>query len=356
MTTESTPSRSWLLSALVLSAFFVSGIAGLVHEVIWIRLLRHVMGNSTFAISMVLTVFMGGLALGSFLAGRLAGRLRRPLIAFALLELGIGLYGLALPWLLEMAQPIYRGLYAAADGNFVVVTFARFIVSTLMLLIPATLMGTTLPILAHLFEGKPGERKGTGLGTLYAVNTLGAAVGAASAGFLWIPSLGMTRTIFLAAFFNVIVALAGLVLARKFGSREPAPRQQSFRGGDTEDRGPWRGLLLAYGASGFSALVYEVAWTRVLSAQIGSTVYAFSMMLTAFILGLGLGSLLAEPLVKRLKRPALTLAFVQALIAAACIAVVPLFEWLPVHLTGWVANSSDQGFFSLQRTLFGVLW
>lgn len=359
VTTDSKPRAGRLLTALVLSAFFVSGIAGLLHEVIWIRLLRHVMGNSSFAISMVLTVFMGGLALGSFLAGRMARRLRRPLLAFAAIEACIGLYGLALPHLLNAAQPLYQGMYAAADGSLVVVTLARFGLSALLLLVPATLMGTTMPILAHLFEetGSTGRKVSIGLGTLYAVNTLGAALGAASTGFLWIPTLGMQKTIFLAALLNGLVALAGVLLQKRMGAREPEVSAAQSEQASVAPRGAgsWRLLLFAYGASGFSALTYEVSWTRVLSAQIGSTVYAFSMMLTAFILGLGLGSLVAARWVDRLARPTFTLAVLQAGIALACFLIVPAFEWLPVHLTGVIARASADGFMSLQVTLFGVL-
>jgi spermidine synthase len=333
----------------VLAAFFVSGVAGLAHEVAWTRLLRLVMGNSTLAISTVLTVFMGGLALGSYCAGRLIERRDDPLRVFALLEGAIGLYGLGLPWLIDASLPAYRAVYAAAGGQLLVVSVARFAISALLLAVPATLMGATLPVLTHWFAARS-ARMGMSVGTLYAINTLGAMTGATVTGFLLVPLLGVRATIWTAAGLNALVCAVGLLLHRAAGRAAPVAATAAPADGGQQRRL----LLVGYAASGFAALLYEVAWTRVLATMIGSTVYAFSMMLSAFILGLGLGSLVAARFVDRLRRPVQVLALVQAGIGVACLAVVPLFHALPLHLAGWIVDASTS-FMRLQLTEFGVL-
>ena len=146
------------LQILLVILFFASGACGLVYEIVWSRLLVLVMGATTFAISTVLTAFMAGLALGAYLGGLLAPRLRRPAMAYGLMEIGIGLYALLLPWLLSLAVPLYRWLYGASESNFLLLTTVRFVVCTLLLLIPTTLMGATLPVITQHLAARTGNR------------------------------------------------------------------------------------------------------------------------------------------------------------------------------------------------------
>lgn len=349
-TERATPRATALL---LLGAFFFSGVAGLVHQVAWTRVLRHVMGNTTFAITTVLTVFMGGLALGSFLGGRWIERRRDPLRVFALLEVGVALTALAVPLAVDALGPVYGAIYRATDGAFVPLTLARFLFCGLVLLPTATMMGATLPILVRFFAGADGAVRGVGLsaGRLYAVNTLGAVLGASGAGFVLLPHLGVARSIAVAAGLNLLVGAVGLVLHRRAGaSAEIAPAAGGQRREGARD-GP---LLAAYALAGASALGYEVAWTRLLSSMIGSSAYAFSMMLSAFILGLGLGSLAVSRFADRVREPLRAAAWLQLGIAAAALAVVPLFAVLPVWTLGLILRVRES-FWALHAAELGLL-
>ena len=183
------------VTLLLLAAFFASGIAGLVHEVAWTRVLRHVMGNTSFAVTTVLTVFMAGLALGSLVAGRLIERRSDPVRVFAILEGAIGATCLVLPAAIDALEPIYRALYQATGGSFLLLSLVRVVFCSLVLLPAATMMGATLPVLVRQLVGASGS-VGSSVGRLYAINTLGALAGAALSGFALIPALGVTRRLF----------------------------------------------------------------------------------------------------------------------------------------------------------------
>jgi spermidine synthase len=348
----------------VLAAFFVSGACGLIHEVVWTRLLRHVMGNTTFAITTVLCAFMAGLALGSYLAGRIVDRRNDPLRVFAFLEGTIGVYCLLLPWLIDGMQPLYKVLYQHTHTTFYVFGLIRFLFSGLILLVPATFMGATLPVLTKFFTRSP-ERLGWSVGTLYAVNTFGAVLGAWSSGFILMPALGVTPTLYLACLFNVLVGGAAYGLYRRSlkPERATAPREGDGRRNKPEAKKKGKGapgrdaaakqtvpssspglqlaLLVGYGLSGFAALVYEIAWTRALSLLIGSTVYAFSAMLTAFVLGLAVGAAVCSRWVDRLRDPLRFLVGLQLGIGFSALLVVPVIGRLPLFVTGMIAELLD---------------
>lgn len=217
MTPDARPMQEWTAPAqgigtAILCAFFVSGVCGLLHQIVWTRLLRHVMGNDTFAITTVLCAFMGGLALGSYAGGRLIDRRRDALRVFAILEGAIALYCLLLPALIDLTdlthltEPIYVHIYRSTEASFY--TFS------LLLLLPATMMGATLPILTRFLVRSP-DRVGCPVETLYGVNMFGAVAGAAATGFLLLPSLGLQKTIYLGCLLNFAVCTAGLVLFQR---------------------------------------------------------------------------------------------------------------------------------------------
>src|SRR5471030_2109649 len=162
--------------------FFLSGACGLIYEVLWCRQLGLIFGNTVHSLSAVLTAFMAGLALGSYIAGRVAHRLSRPLIVYGALELLIGLFCAALPWMLSDRGPVvpfYRSLYGETGSSSLSVV--RFAISLFLLLIPTTFMGATLPVLSHYMTGLKSSL-GRTAGMLYAVNTFGAVFGAAATG------------------------------------------------------------------------------------------------------------------------------------------------------------------------------
>jgi spermidine synthase len=167
------------LFALILGCFFVSGFTGLVYEILWTRMIHKIIGSSPFAVSIVLTVFMGGLGLGSYLAGRVIDRVKEPLRLvriYGLLELGIGAYGLLLPLLLAVFKPVYAALYNGLFQHFFLYNLLTFAGCVLLLIVPVTCMGATLPILSRFFVTSL-SAVGTRVGRLYGLNTIGAAAG-----------------------------------------------------------------------------------------------------------------------------------------------------------------------------------
>jgi spermidine synthase len=260
-------------------AFLLSGSAGLIHEVVWTRLLSHLFGVTAFAVSTVLAAFMGGLALGSAVAARRAERGNGARL-YALLEIGIGLYALAIPWLLQLAEPVYGALWRRFHLSFTTFTTLRFLLASAILLVPTMMMGATLSVLAdHLAR----QRNRLTATWLYTLNLLGAVLGVAVAGFVLLPRLGIWGTVCTAGAINIGVGVAVLLF-------RPATEVRRATAVPAAIVAPPRLLLLAALTSGFLALTTQVAWTRVLCLIVGSTTYAFSSVLLVYLLALGVGS------------------------------------------------------------------
>ena len=304
--------------ALFVLVYLLSGAAALIYEVVWARLLTLHMGSTVTAVGTVLAAFMGGMAGGAMLAGRVAPRLdrRQALRGYAALEAAIAAGAVLVPLAFAAFRPLLALAYA--DGGSVWFGSIRVLTSLTVLAAPAAAMGATLPFAVRWFVG-PTAHPGREAGALYAANTLGAALGAAGAGFVLLPWLGLTGAALCAVTLNAASAAGALVLAAfgsdaaiaagpaatKHGQRQKrlhrahgrrASGDASNRKGDAESDpaavtpGPaWR-IPAALALSGFVALTYEVAWTRVLALVLGPTTYAFSAMLATFIGGLAAGS------------------------------------------------------------------
>ncbi len=298
------PRTSQLAFPLIACLFFASGVTALVYEVAWLRSLILIFGSTAFAVSTVLSSFMAGLAAGSYAIGRWVDRRGRPLVVYGVLELGIGLYALAIPYLFGALEPVYRGLWVALQPPPYVFALIRFALCFAVLFLPTAMMGGTLPALARFTAGTP-RNLVTGVGGLYGINTLGAFFGTMLAGFWLLPGLGLGATLQLTAAVNLAIGAAALGLAWWSGERratgaevkaggEPSAGEQELTPAGAGDDGMLsRGVITAaFAITGFAALALEVAWTRVLALVIGPSVYAFSLMLGAFLAGLALGSLI----------------------------------------------------------------
>src|SRR4051812_4238890 len=205
------------MRSVILACFFLSGASGLVLEMLWTRMLTLVFGSTTLAVSTVLTAFMGGLGLGSYLAGKVADRLKTPARTYALVEASIGVYALLVPLVISFYPGLNRWLWAAFGDRYALLSILRFVASAGLLILPTTLMGATLPILARHFVRHPWKLRRVGLriGALYAVNLFGAVAGSFFAGFVFLPSMGLRWTNVTAASFNLTLA-AAILLARRF--------------------------------------------------------------------------------------------------------------------------------------------
>ena len=312
--------------------FFLSGAAGLVYEVCWTRLLILPMGSTVYSMTAVLTAFMGGLALGAFLAGRWIDRHGRPLRVYALLELGIGAFCLVLPWVVQAEQPLFRWVYQNFATSFLPFHLFKFFACGLVILVPATLMGGTLPVLCRYFMDEAG-RIGNSLGWLYAVNAFGAVAGSLLAGFVLIPQLGLRGAMLVGVGTSLSVAAIAWLAQSRFpahttsGGKKAAPLAASF---DATRRSTHvHVLLVGYGLSGLAAMLFQIAWTRVLVLVVGSSVYALALVVSAFILGLAVGSSIASGVADRLRNPSAAFALAELGIGFTALAMVPVFQSFP---------------------------
>lgn len=327
------------ISLVIFVCFLLSGASALIYQVAWARHLTLILGSTSFAVSTVLTAFMAGLALGSYACGRLIDRVGTPLLVYAALELIVGLYALAVPWVFEGIVPLYQWTWLNFHPQFYAFSLLRFVLVFLVLLVPTTCMGATLPALSKFYALSPAPSLALNVGRLYAVNTFGAVLGTLAAGFWLMPQWGLNQTVWTASGTNV--ALAALIGLCVWASPPPFKRCWLVRaraGAEAHAQAPaqggqrWQGrfLLISFALTGFCAMALEVAWTRVLSLILGPSVYAFAVMLTTFLFGLALGSFLAARLLARWKVSTFGFLFgLQLLIGLAVYATLLLFNELP---------------------------
>src|SRR5215211_7800405 len=266
--------------------FVLSGATGLIYEVLWARMLGLVFGATTLAVSTVLAAFMGGLALGSALAGKLAQRIRKPLSTYGLMEIGIAVYALLVPFLFRWIDDLYALIWQQLQPGYFAFSLWRFVLSGLVLLAPTTLMGATLVVLTVALV-RSSERDSNSVTRLYACNLAGAILGTLAAGFVLLPALGVRTTIAVAAAINVVVGVIAIVLQRRT-SVSDQPRLEVAESNAMVDSAPfWAFAALA---SGFVTISTQVSWTRVLTMIIGSSTYAFSIVVALFLIGLAGGA------------------------------------------------------------------
>jgi spermidine synthase len=287
----------YLFIGLVYFIFFMSGVAALIYEVVWIRYLSLIFGGSHLAVTTVLAVFMGGLALGSYLIGKKSGSCDKLLRLYGFLELGIAVSALFFVALMHLYPLIYVPLAHVNQTSPLYLSVIRVTFAAIALILPTTLMGGTLPVLSGFISGHT-RRLGSRLSLLYGFNTLGAVAGAALTGFFLLNNFSVSTTLATAVVINFVIGILGIILQDKVQSvlndegdattDVDAPDTAAPEG--TANLFSLKLVLWGIGVSGFCALGYEVLWTRVLSIVIGASVYGFTLLLMAFLAGIGLGS------------------------------------------------------------------
>jgi spermidine synthase len=316
--------------------FFLSGMGSLALEVVWTRQLRLIFGSTTLAASTILVAYMLGLGIGGLAGGRIAGRVRDGIRAYGWIEIAIGAYALMVPWLLLAVPLLDRSVLHGLA--FWPAALCRFFVVLLLLLIPTVLMGATLPILvAALVRRDPRVAGSTGL--LYGLNTFGAVAGVFVATFVLFPTLGLARTNAFGALLDAMVGLLALtIVARRIAAWQGTTNDAIAAQDATHEAPPLRvGLLLAtYATVGFSALLYEVAWTRALAVVLGSSIYAFSSMLGSFLTGIAAGSLLFRRWIDRSTQPIVLLQGGLVALAALGLVTTLALPHLPGLLLAWM--------------------
>jgi spermidine synthase len=311
--------RSHRFLPLLLVLFVGSGCSALIYEVVWLQLLQLVIGSSAASIAVLLGTFMGGMCLGSIALPRIISARRHPLRVYALLELGTGAFGFAvlfgLPWV--------QHLYTASIGHGLPGILLRSAASAICLLPPTLMMGATLPAISRWIETTP--QAASWWGFFYGGNIAGGVFGCLLAGFYLLRVHDMATASYVAAFINLVVALASLALARFVTYEAPAA------GMEAAERAPdsWP-VYFAIALSGLCALGAEVIWTRTLSLMLGPTVYTFSIILGVFLTGLGLGSSGGAAMARENSRPRFLLALCQLLqVLAIAFAAYMLADFLP---------------------------
>lgn len=335
----------------VTACFVLSGFAALLYQTAWLRQFSLVFGTSELAVATVLAAYMGGLAIGAMLAERFLGLVRRPVLTYGILEAGIAVSALAVPWFLGLAGLLYAAVLGGQPGPVDAAAFGQsgfyLIVGFLVLLVPTGLMGATLPLLTR-YAVRTDAQVGSRVALLYGSNTAGAVLGTLVAAFVLLPRLGLSATVWVGVVVNFLVFLLAALLARSqtqpvIDNAEPGIESTS----QMELRSFWKSTLrpMALGlrgqvdqwrqafdanagwvpvfmfVSGANAFLYEVLWTRMLAHVLGGSIYAFATMLAAFLTGIAIGGTFAGRFAATRSRAALGFVWCQVGIALLSILV-----------------------------------
>ena len=295
-----------------------SCMCGVLYEVIWARQLILFFGSPVFAVSAILSALAGGLGLGNFCFRRLADGEKRPLRLYAFLGVGLGIFALIFPTLLDILNAICVLIYRGLDVGFYLLSLIRFVLSFVVLLIPSTLIGSILLLLSRSAK----ERcAGFRADRLFTIGTLGASAGCIAAGFFLIQLLGVQSSVYLGVAINLILAGVAFGVDRSWSEISVELRQDA-----NDESGISRiGEIWTFAVAGFCAMAYAVLWTRILIPFLGNSAYAFSVMLTALLLGIAVGSFLFAAIARRIQAFVNLLGLVQIGVGLSVVALIPAF-------------------------------
>jgi predicted membrane-bound spermidine synthase len=307
----------------LLALFVVSGFTGLIYESIWSHYLKLFLGHAAYAQSLVLAIFMGGLALGSWVIARCSFRIHRLLMAYVLVEAVIGILGLIFhPTFVAAYDFSFATAIPALPSAFWIHAY-KWSLGSLIIFPQSVLLGMTFPLISGGLIRRWPDRPGETLATLYFTNSLGAAIGVLVSGFVLIGAVGLPGTIESAGILNIALALAIWIAVR--GRAEPAPAPPpaaAYSDKDEVDR--W--LLIAASLTGTASFMYELGWIRMLSLVLGSSTHSFELMLSAFIFGLAFGGLYVRRRIERLKEPLAYVAYVMMVMGTLAALTLPAYN------------------------------
>lgn len=369
------------LYAVALLLFLLSGASSLAYEVAWVRLLSLAFGVSVYAVSAVLTAFMGGLALGSWLFGRIVSRFngqeaQKALLFYALIQLGVGLFALFTPLIFQQLTQLYASIDQTGVLSRSATTAVRFGLAFLVMLVPTLLMGGTLPVIGHLLARRD-DTRGEVMGALYAANTFGAVLGTVAAGMLLIRLFGVNTTIWIAATVDLLIALLAFWLWRfelqldlklPRAARQRAKLERAEESGRAKKRkrrhqtekdapleaqtmvqnGPLAAytmqiVLFGFALSGFLSLAYQVVWTRLLAIFSVNGIFSFSIMLATFLIGLAVGGAIVSRFVDRVQNRMALFGYLQLAIGTSSILMLFIFSRLRTLIERFTMPDSYSG-------------
>lgn len=338
--------------------FIISGAAGLIYESIWARYLGLFVGHTAYSQVLVLTIFLGGMALGAMLIGQRSSKLRDPLRGYAFVELALAVIALVFHGLfLKVTSFAYDTIFPAMTGS-AMLTVVKWSIAGALILPQAILLGMTFPLMVagvlRRFASAPGQT----ISLLYFSNSLGAAGGVLLAGFYLLKLSGLPGTILFAGLLNLTAALASYLLTHRFPlaeatghpALEPEARH-SVEAMRTKRLLPFL-LTVSFGTA-LASFIYEISWLRMLALVLGSATHSFELMLSAFILGLALGAFWVRRRSDQWTQPLRALGIVQWIMGFTALATLPLyiasFGWTAELLGAFAKTDGGYAGFTLSR-------
>jgi spermidine synthase len=305
--------------------FAVSGFSGLIYESIWTHYLKLFLGHAAYAQTLVLAIFMGGMAIGSWLSSRYSGRWRNLLLGYALTEGIIGICALVFHTAFAGTIDYAYSTSIPQLGNPFAVSAFKWTISTLMILPQSVLLGMTFPLMSAGILRLFPERPGRSIALLYFSNSIGAAVGVLASGFFLIRLTGLPGTIRIAGVINLLLAITVWLLVRRSphgheGSPAETGSSPAYRGMTC-----YRGFLFVSLVTGAASFIYEIGWIRMLSLVLGTSTHAFELMLSAFIMGLAFGGLWIQRRIDLTADPIRYLAVVQVIMGVLALSTLLLY-------------------------------
>ncbi|HEX7953863.1 MAG TPA: hypothetical protein VF523_12415 [Burkholderiales bacterium] len=335
----------------LLVIFTLSGFSGLIYESIWSHYLKLFLGHAAYSQVLVLVIFMGGLAIGSLLAGRFSARWKRVLLAYALVEAITGLLALVFHGAFDRITQASFAYVIPNLGSSASVHAYKWGLGALMLLPQSILLGMTFPLMSAGFIRNSPDKAGRSLSMLYFTNSLGGAVGVLASGFLLIPNVGLPGTIMTAGLLNIVVAFATWLLVRNMALPEaPAASPTAVPAAADRETVSYRLLLVASLVTGMASFCYEIGWLRMLSLVLGASTHAFELMLSSFILGLALGGLWIRRRIEKATDLRNMLAVIQVAMGLLALATLFVygrtFDWMSVVMNTFARTESGYAGFN----------
>ncbi len=317
--TSTFPSGPWIYFLL----FALSGFAGLIYESIWSHYLKLFLGHAAYAQTLVLALFMGGMALGSWLAGKWGLRWRNLLVGYAIIELVIGVLGIVFHELFTTVTSFAFEVLIPGIGQPALVDVSKWLLAAALIFPQTILLGMTFPLMSAGVIRRFPEDKGKTIASLYFTNSIGAAMGVLASGFYMVNAFGLPGTVMIAGVLNI--ALAILVLALSLKHNVAAEEKSTATATGEVQAFPMIFFMAAF-ITGVASFIYEIGWIRMLSMVLGSSTHSFELMLSAFILGLALGSLWIRGRIDRIGDPIAFAGRVQILMGIMALATLVFYN------------------------------
>lgn len=337
--------------------FTVSGFAGLIYESIWSHYLKLFLGHAAYAQSLVLMIFMGGMAAGSWLASRYSNRWTAPLLAYAIVEAIIGVLALVFHDVFQgMLDAFYLSILPGLDSP-ALGSALKWSAAALLIVPQSLLLGMTFPLMSAGILRRYPTTPGGSIAMLYFTNSIGAAIGVLASGFWLIGMVGLPGAIFTAGLLNISLALAVFVLV-KLDPNSAAPPLEQAEQESAEDTRLATLFLIAAFITGAASFIYEIGWIRMLSLVLGSTTHSFELMLSAFITGLAFGGLWIKRRIDNIQDPVVFSGGVQILMGGAAVMTLPVyfmsFEWMQFLMVALSRNDVGFAAFSVGSHLIAL--